>query len=148
MKKKILKIVFKTMGVLFLLSPLIDIIPGNNYMALKELPTRCGIVIDKLKPESMNIGKYSGTLYVDQVLVVDYGAGEISDIVVSSSTYVTNNVGDTVCFEMDKRDFLKGKIYLSFIMMLALLIDLVIALWYTVSYIVDIFEDSNESQKK
>jgi hypothetical protein len=68
------------------------------YPLFIEFPSECGTVIDKKQPDAVNLGRNSGRLYVDNILVVNYN-GKIQSVSVDDNTFYSYNKGQIVCFD-------------------------------------------------
>lgn len=73
---------------------------------VKEKYTKCGKVIDKLQPTTMDLHKYSADIEVSEYLVVDYGDGIVKENV-DANTFYKYSIGSGVCFEKRVKNFWK-----------------------------------------
>jgi hypothetical protein len=66
----------------------------NNKISSNE--ERCGVVIDKKQPTTMDIHKHSANIRISEYLYVKYGK-RVDKEWVDTNTYYLYNVGDKVC---------------------------------------------------
>jgi hypothetical protein len=73
-----------------------------NY-DIQPTEVKCGKLIDKAKPTELTLGRHSGTISVDETFTMKWDDGTFMDINhVNANTYNKYEVGDNVCFEVDK----------------------------------------------
>ena len=91
--------------------------------------TRCGTVVDKKQPTTMDLHKHSADIRIEDYLYVDYD-GYTAKEAVDANTFYKYNKGDRICFVSEVNTFHGAFVgILCLALLLGVMIDFVILIF-------------------
>ena len=113
-----------------------NLLTGKDILGSKEV-LECGLIINKLQPDDMSLGKYNANIRVINIMVVKYPT-KVVDEEVDASTYNNSKIGEEICFEIRERN---DSIIYEVFSMISTILDIMILLALSVLGLQKLFSD-------
>jgi len=115
-----------------------NLLTGKDIMGSKQV-LECGLIVNKLQPDDLEIGKYNAKIRVINIMVVKYPT-KIVDEEVDASTYNNSKIGEEICFEIKQR---AGSLVYEVFSMISAIVNVFLLLSLSILGLQKLFSDSN-----